>query len=398
VVTMPVACFLTLLPASGSLLLQLGIYFTALFAGCMVCHGELVRLKPSAQHLTLFYMTISAGGSCGGLFVGLAAPAVFVDYYEFHLAVLGFVLLSWIVLRRSGGAENAPRFRRSVVLASLIWLVCLAGFSFGGRPLSKYMDITRNFYGNLKVEREVIDSTRRAPRLLIHGRIVHGAQNLLSARDRLAPIAYYGTNSGIGQAFAHLNRLPDRHVGIIGLGIGTISAFGREGDRYRFYEINPAVEDFARQYFTFLAKCPADVQCIIGDARLQMENETPQNFDMLVLDAFSGDAIPVHLLTREAFEVYLGHLAEGGMLVCHVSNVHFDLVPVVAGLAADLNLKAIQVDAQGNPAQFETDSTWILLARSEDDLPKIPSAIPLENSRRTHWTDDRNNLFEVLTR
>lgn len=397
-VTMPIACILTLLPASGSLLLQLGVYFTALFAGCMVCHGELVRLKPGTRHLTLFYMIISAGGCCGGLFAGLLAPAIFVDYYEFHLAVAGILLLALFASRHSPQPGSSRGLRGSVVLAVVSWMICLVSFSLGGRSLSAAMALTRNFYGTLKVEREIIEGQTRAPRVLIHGRIIHGAQDLANPRRRLAPIAYYGTRSGISKAFAHVNQQPNCHVGIIGLGIGSLSAFGRDGDRYRFYEINPAVLDFARQYFTFLPKCRADVEHVIGDARLQMEREPAQNFQMLVLDAFSGDAIPVHLLTREAFEVYLKHLAPGGLLVCHVSNVHFDLVPVVAAAAADLNLTAIQVDATGNPEELETDSTWILLARSAADLPEIPEAIDLKNSRRTHWTDDRNNLFEVLTR
>lgn len=396
-VTLPVACFYTLLPASGSLLFQLGVYFTALFATCMVCHGELVRLKPSSQHLTLFYLTISAGGSCGGLFVGLLAPAIFVDYYEFHLAVLGFLLLSLVVVLRGSTSVSTSGIRQLVFLAAVIWVASIIGFARSGRMPSKYLDMTRNFYGNLKVEREISQSNFRSPRLLVHGRIVHGVQNVLSPTGRLEPMSYYGPNSGIGLAMAHLNRKPNRHVGVIGLGIGTIAAFGREGDRIRFYEINPAVIDFAKTYFTFLTKCPGENQCVLGDARLVLERETPQQFDALVLDAFSGDAIPVHLLTREAFEVYLKHLAPGGLLICHVSNVHFDLLPVVAGTIDREGLAGIQVDAQGDANKFLTDSTWVILARDKQDLPEIENATSLDHHRRIHWTDDRNNLFEVLT-
>lgn len=398
-VTMPLACFFTLLPANGSLLFQLGVYFTALFAGCMVCHGELVRLKPASQHLTLFYLTISAGGSCGGLFVGLLAPALFVDYYEFHLAIIGFALLSLAVVLRNSASLSSPRVQLSIAAAAVtVWLVLVGTFTMTGHRVSKYMAITRNFYGNLKVEREVSQGSLRAPRVLIHGRIVHGAQNVASASKRLEPTAYYGRTSGVGLALSHVNRNPNRRVGVIGLGIGTLAAYGRPGDSYRFYEINPAVVDFAKTYFSFLGKCTAENECVVGDARMVMEREAPQKFDLMVLDAFSGDAIPVHLLTREAFEVYLKHIAPEGLLACHVSNVHFDLLPVLAGIADELGLTAIQVDSKGNPAAFQTDATWVLLSRTKEELPAINSARSLDGIRRTYWTDDRNNLFEVLTR
>jgi len=398
-VTMPLACFFTLLPANGSLLFQLGVYFTALFAGCMVCHGELVRLKPASQHLTLFYLTISAGGSCGGLFVGLLAPALFVDYYEFHLAIIGFALLSLTVVLRNAVSFSNPRVQLSVATATVaIWLALVGVFAVTGHRVSRYMAITRNFYGNLKVEREVSQGSFRAPRVLIHGRIVHGAQNVASAARRMEPTAYYGRQSGVGLALNHVNRNPDRRVGVIGLGIGTLATYGRAGDSYRFYEINPAVVDFAKTYFSFLGKCAAENACVVGDARMVMEREAPQAFDLMVLDAFSGDAIPVHLLTKEAFEVYLKHLASDGLLACHVSNVHFDLLPVLAGIADEFGLSAIQVDSAGNPAEFQTDATWVLLTRNKDDLPVIPTAKSLDEIRRTYWTDDQNNLFEVLTR
>ncbi len=394
--TMPVACFFTLLPAHGSLLFQLGIYFTALFCGCMVCHGELVRLKPASQHLTLFYLTISAGGSCGGLFVGLLAPALFVDYYEFQLAILGFVLLSLVVVLRECTSHRVQQ--SACVMALVLWIACGVGFGTGGRRVSKYLDISRNFYGNLKVEREVSQGALQTPRLLVHGRIVHGAQYVMSAMKRMEPTTYYGRQSGVGLAFTHVNRNLNRHVGVIGLGVGTIATYGRPGDRFRFYEINPAVVDFAKTHFSFLVKCPAENQCVVGDARLVLEREPPQSFDLLVLDAFSGDAIPVHLLTSEAFDVYLRHLAPGGLLACHISNVHFDLLPVLAGIADDRGLSAILVNSKGNSAEFQTDATWVLLARDAQDLPKIPDGQSLENVRRAFWTDDQNNLFEVLTR
>ena len=390
--TFPLAWFFTLMPAHGSLLFQLEIHFMALFAGCMVCHGELVRRKPAPQYLTLFYMTISAGGSCGGLFVGLLAPFIFVDYFEFQLAILGFLLLLPVILLREFAGHRVQKFVAAA--AMIVWIVCLAGLATAGRHDSNYLDSERNFYGNLKVKRE----TSHAPRLLVHGRIIHGAQNMAPATQHMEPTMYYGRQSGVGLAFEHVNRNPERSVGVIGLGIGTIATYGRVGDRFRFYEINPTVVEFANNYFTFLGKCPAECQCIVGDARLQLERESPQEFDLLVLDAFSGDAVPVHLLTREVFDVYLRHLAPRGLLACHISNVHFDLSPVLAGIADAHGLTAIQVDTKGNPATFETEATWIILARDEQDLPQIPGGQGMQNVRRTIWTDDQNNLFDVLTR
>jgi hypothetical protein len=398
-VTMPIACFLTLLPANGSLLIQLSVYFTALFAACMVCHGELVRLKPASQHLTLFYMTISAGGSCGGLFVGLLSPAIFRDYYEFHLAVIGFVLLAIVTLLARPVEGQGVRVRPllgGVCLA--FWLICVAGFSTFSQRSPNLLASDRNFYGTLKVEKEITQGAVRAPRTMIHGRIVHGAQNVASSKKRLEPTTYYGRQSGIGLAFQHVNRNPDRHVGVIGLGIGTLATYGREGDRFRFYEINPAVVEFARSYFSFLPKCAAQHECLVGDARLVLEREPSQGFDLLVLDAFSGDAIPVHLLTREAFDVYLKHLSPNGLLACHVSNVHFDLRPVLAGIADEHRLATLQIDSKGVSTEFQTDATWILMARDPGDLPVIDGAKSLDEIRRTYWSDDRNNLFDVLTR
>lgn len=397
ILTLPVAWFFTLLPANGSLLWQLTVYFTALFAVCMICHGELVRLKPDVKHLTRFYLTISAGGSCGGLFAGLLAPMLFVDYYEFPLAILGFSLLLLLVLFREAAFESRVLIRTAGLTAFSIWLLCIGAFASAGGRSSKYLAMARNFYGSLKVEKEISNGSVRTPRQLIHGRIVHGAQNVLSPRRNLEPTAYYGRQSGVGLMISHANQSPERHIGVIGMGIGTVAAYGRPGDRYRFYEINPTVVEFANAYFTFLARCPASKTCAIGDARLILERETPQNFDVLVLDAFSGDAIPVHLLTREAFEVYLRHLAPQGALACHISNVHFDLRPVLAGIADDFQLATLQIDSAGQPSAFQTDATWIILARKPDQLPAVPGST-LDQVRRIHWTDDQNNLFDVLIR
>jgi spermidine synthase len=191
-----------------------------------------------------------------------------------------------------------------------------------------------------------------------------------------------------------------RHIGIVGLGVGTLAAYGQVGDRIRMYEINPAVIAAAEQQFSFLRDCAAEQVIITGDARLSLEFEEPQEFDVLVLDAFSGDAIPVHLLTREAIDVYLKHLREDGVLACHISNLHFNLKPVIAGLAAQCGLEHVIVESQANDAYAAKAATWAILARTADSLPAFDKLSPRDSNPTTGkpiiWTDNRSNLLEVM--
>jgi hypothetical protein len=255
--------------------------------------------------------------------------------------------------------------------------------------------VARNFYGTL----QVLDGGEA--RLLNHGTITHGEQ-LVDPERRCEPTTYYGPDSGVGLALQEALTRPRVHVGVVGLGVGTLAAYGREADRFRFYELNPLVVDVARRDFTFLTCSPAQVQMVLGDARLSLAREPPQGFDVLVVDAFSSDAIPVHLLTREAFLLYRRHLAPGGVLAVHVSNRHLELTPVVAHAARAVNLRAAVVETEDDEDQTlrRYGATWVLLSERDGlfvsapflgavTKPEVPAHLRL-------WTDDYSNLFQVV--
>jgi spermidine synthase len=374
-------------------------YFSALFFLCMVCHGELVALKPAPQYLTTFYLTISAGGAAGGLFVGVLAPLVFVSYYELHLGIFGFSLLYMTVLLREDTRLKLPipAWLQGATVA-VVLVAAVAFVSQFGRHAVGSMAVARNFYGVLKVEQKPSANAEDEVVELLHGRIVHGTQ-FSSSLKRQIPTAYYSETSGVGRALKGHRRGEPKHVGIVGLGIGTLAAYGRSGDTYRLYEINPDVITLAKMHFTFLKDCRARQTLVTGDARLALEFEEPQEFDVLVLDAFSGDAVPVHLLTKEAMAVYLKHLKPDGLLAFHISNLHFDLRPVVAGLAAEYGLTCVVHKSCADPTTAAKDAVWALLARHPEVL--APSVGLASNSHSPRppvlWTDDRSNLFEVLS-
>jgi hypothetical protein len=387
------------------ILLQVALYFGALFCCCMTCHGELSALKPHPRYLTLYFLTISAGGAAGGIFVGLLAPILFVTYSELQFGILCFIV-SFLCLRAREDRLPfpLPNWTRPIAVACVLLIAVLALAQASRNPKNSIV-ASRNFYGMLKVEKIHKPAESIAPMLeLAHGRIAHGSQ-FIAPSMRQIPTAYYANNTGIGQLMLSDSTQPQRRVGIVGLGVGTLAAYGRAGDYFRMYEINPDVISIARQHFTFLSDSLAEQAIVSGDARLSLEFESPQNFDILVLDAFSGDAIPVHLLTREALEVYLKHLRSHGVLACHISNLHFNLRPVIAGLANDLGLTYRFI---GNSADVNTaarPAVWALLARLPESLAKLDntsSSVPTGQPVGQHigrpitWTDARSNLLEVI--
>ena len=200
---------------------------------------------------------------------------------------------------------------------------------------------------------------------LLNGRIVHGCQFSDPGKSR-EPIAYYAFYSGVGQAITYFQDQPNLKVGTIGLGVGTLAAYARPGDEFRFYEINPAVPEMANRYFTYLKDCRGHHDVVLGDARLSLEREAPQGFHVLVLDAFSGDAIPTHLLTREAFEIYLKHLDPAGILAVHITNKYLNLAPVVQGLADHFQMGATQIDVPDDDDKLINRSHWMLVTRNQD--------------------------------
>ncbi len=374
---------------------QVPAFSLGLFVACMTGHGELARLRPHPRHLTGFYLRLSLGGALGGAFVALAAPFLFQSYLELPLGLAAFAGLGL-------GAVLASRARTG----RWTWRAAVFGYALLGGGLLGHALVTdlaeqrhavargRNFYGTLRV----FDNADRTWRSLAHGTILHGGQYLDPARAR-QPLTYYGADSGVGLAFASLPARP-RRVGVVGLGAGSLAVYGRAGDRLRFYEINPLVETFARRDFTFLRDCPGAVEVVPGDARLSLEREPPQGYDLLAVDAFSSDAIPVHLLTREAFALYLRHLAPGGYLAVHISNHYLDLQPVVRAAALDLGLAARVVDTDGDEDRGVYGSTWIVLARSEAAFgtPPFTASEDVEplDAKPLAWRDDFSNLFQVL--
>jgi spermidine synthase len=351
----------------------------------MFCHGQLVQLKPESSGLTSFYLSVSLGGALGGLFAGLLAPAIFPYYFELPVAVsIGLVLC----LRFLFGYRAKP----FLVTCGLIILV--ASYVANGRAGGTMVFRGRNFYGALSVRER--DATAGRLRTLYHGRIAHGGQVLTNGL-RGEPGYYYGRESGVGIALQR--PLQARRVGIVGLGVGTVAAYGRTGDYYRFYEINPMVERLARSSFTFLKDSSARVETVPGDARLSLAGEPAQNFDTLILDAFSGDSIPVHLLTKEAFQCYFRHLKADGIIAVHVSSNYVDLDPVVANMARAFDRIALRVVSRGRPELGVTMAEWILVAHEGEfssELERQQLGKLLAPTHARLWTDQYSNIAGVL--
>jgi hypothetical protein len=386
---------------------QIAAYLTGLFVACMIAHGELYRLRPDPAHLTRYYLVISLGGALGGLLVNLVAPALFSGYWELYIgwAVVWLLLAGVCFVRPT--TELPARWRLghdaavgglAVTVTGLVTysIVCL---STGGALRE------RNFYGVLRVQQD--DAV--GAYTLVHGATIHGTQ-LRDPALRRRPTMYYWRGSGIGLALVnHARHSQGMRVGVLGLGVGTLAAYCQPGDVYRFYEINPLVVRIAYGqggYFSFLRESLGDVRVVLGDARLSLERELAagdrQRFDVLALDVFSSDAIPVHLVTREAFGLYLEHLAPGGVIAANISNRHLDLTPVFWRIAQEygLEIASISVSAPVNEAGAAS-SVWILLAR--DHSVFMAAAIREKGDRLKDyatrarlWTDDYSNLFQLL--
>jgi SAM-dependent methyltransferase len=373
--------------------LQLAVFLPALFIGCLFCHGELYRLRPPPAQLTAYYLTISAGGALGGLLVAVLAPLVFDGYYELGAGLAALALLAALRLPELG---RVPHY---AALAALLGVTACAAYD-GLRDQRDVRVAERSFYGVLRVKEYSLGEEGHLRRL-VHGTIMHGEQYMHGELRRLIT-TYYTPSSGIGAAIRSKQDHPVR-VGVIGLGTGTIAGYGRPRDLYRFYEIDPHVVEIARTQFTFLADSAARIEIALGDARLSLEREPPQGFDVLAVDAFSSDAIPVHLITREALGVYLRHMKPDGIVAFHVSNRFLDLVPVVARIAREQGAHAVLVedDPEEDEPIERSRSDWVLVSRSAQALAAkaivVRGGAPAEDRPdwRT-WTDDYSNLVQIL--
>jgi hypothetical protein len=382
------------------------LFCGGLFVCCMVCHGELSRMKPAPDHLTAFYLMIAFGSVLGALFVALLAPHIFSGFYELPITLGVCTVLVLLILHND---SNSP-FYRARWSAAWMGVLCLAGTILVGL----YRDIrgqaagtrtmVRNFYGVLRVRDQEIeldsgDDSDQAPailpyRRLINGTITHGLQ-CLSADLRDQPTTYYSRNSGVGLALEAARNGGALRVGAVGLGAGTIAAYGRPGDQFTFYEINPLVVQIANQQFSFLRDSAAQVTTLLGDARLTLQSQPPQNYDLLVVDAFSGDAIPIHLLTQEAFGLYFLQLKPDGLLLVHVSNKHLDLPPVVWGAVSTFGKQALVLTNGPDREHGISSATWIAAGQGQL-FDRLRGAGKLLGGRRQLWTDDHSSLLRIL--
>ena len=382
--------------ANSGLYILLPLYLIGLFVACMVCHGELAAMRPRAARLTGYYLMIALGGALGGVFVGAIAPAIFPALYELPLALCATAALAIFVAWRR--ARPLARAARSLVaIAGLVWLAA------AGWALYQAIDDARgailqvrNFYGALQVIDRPATADAPAARRLMHGTIEHGEQIADPARA-MEPTTYYSRVSGAGIAIAMLQRRGPLKIGVIGLGAGTLAAYGRAGDDFRFYEIDPQVAEIASHDFSFLRRSAARTGIVLGDGRLRLEAEPPQGFDLLVVDAFSGDAIPVHLLTTQAFALYARQVKPHGVIAVHVSNQYLDLAPVVAAAAAPGKTARLMTNP-GDPARDISAANWVLVADAgffADAAFTGVQAIAMP-ANFAAWTDDYSNLWRRL--
>jgi hypothetical protein len=370
--------------------LKLIILGAGLLLACLFCHGELARLKPDPSHLTSYYWRVALGGALGSLFVGLAAPQVFPTLLEYPLSLIFVSALALMLL------WGKRLFTRTVWVIVTLFLAGV--FAWNTHMLGQgTLVMVRDFYAALRV---IVQRTSEGEeyRTLCNGVVLHGEQFQAPRRAREGT-TYYAPASGAGLALRFGAKGPLK-AGLIGLGAGTLAVYGKPGDTLRFYEINPQVVDVAQRYFSFLKDSRARVEVVPGDARLSLVAEKPNGFDVLVVDAFSGDAVPVHLLTREAFELYLSHLKPGGILAFHTTNRHLSLAPVVKELADQLGYPCLKVVTEKDDEALINHSEWVLVTKDGDFLRKVrtlgkvePIGVP---AGLKPWTDDYNSLFTVL--
>jgi spermidine synthase len=380
---------------------MLVLFGLGLFTCCMVCHGELALLKPDPQYLTHFYLMISAGGALGGIFVALVAPRIFKSFYELPLGLMLCAVLVLLALSLDPGIAGWFRGWRMIVpLAGAVGTVYM-GVYLGREIQVQAQDsrvMVRNFYGALRVRDNGAENELNTVRTLTNGTINHGEEYVNVAKRRM-PTTYYGPQTGVGVALREKQKKGAIRVGVVGLGTGTVASYGRLGDYYRYYEINPLVPPITRGQFYFVPDCPAKLEIAMGDARLSLERESPENFDVLVVDAFSSDAIPVHLLTREAMALFFRHLRADGVLAVHISNRYLDLQPVVEGEAEALGKLSRTIDTEEDTRVDVFPATWVLVYAPDSafEPPEFRDSADIKSRRKVRmWTDDYSNLFQIL--
>jgi hypothetical protein len=369
------------------------LYMIGMFVACMVCHGELARLKPDPVHLTRFYLMMSLGGALGAVLVAIVAPLVLPGYFELGIAL---ILLGALFALRVRGLASLGVL---AVLAATVVLVVKGAHDY----TSGIRVMERDFYGVVRTA----DHYSPVPyRSMYHGAIMHGGQ-LLGDSFRNTPADYFSPESGYGRVFTSLREMRPRqplNVGVIGLGAGVIAAWMQPADTLTFYEISPRVVDIARSEFTFLADTPAKTQLVMGDGRLSLEREPPRGYDVLGIDAFSGDSIPMHLVTREAMALYVKHIKPDGVIVFQATNRYIDLLPVVKRLAAEFGLEAVNIsdtpEAEEGPQYWYSSTDQVIVTRNRRLLewPRIAEVAEEIEDRPDLpvFTDAHHNLLRIL--
>jgi SAM-dependent methyltransferase len=374
------------------IMVSVPLFLIALFVICFFLHGELYARRPPTSGMTRFYLVAAAGSAAGTLLVGVIAPLVLRANYDLACTLVVVALIALAATWHDGWGLR------------MLWLAgATAAIVVLSTQIRQYDDdavaLVRNFYGTLRVRETHLPPQSDTDRQLLNGTIEHGAE-WFAPQFLNQPLTYYASNSGLGFAMRLCCGPAPKRVGVIGLGTGTVAAYGNAGDVIRFYEINPLVERLARLWFTFLHDSGARTDVILGDARLSLAVEPPQHFNVIVIDAFSGDAIPVHLLTREALALYRRHLQPDGILVFHVSNQYVDLEPVVAAIAKDAGLHAMSVHSHGDEQNGLYFSDWILVTANQAFLsqPEVFNnafRTPVRADARL-WTDNYSSLLPLL--
>jgi spermidine synthase len=407
-----IACLALLMHFIGSqfdIISQVIIYSCILFIACMICHGELARLKPAVEKLTLYYLFISLGGFFGSAFVAFIAQNIFEQFLEFPLAIICvFILLALSVFTQF---EKHVKKQMWLIPVNIVLAVTfIVGFVYLNTLFIKTNVFSeRNFYGILSVKD--VDVSGKMERRLIDGTTSHGTQSLENGEAK-TPLSYYRKNTGVAITIEQLTKqlaLKEKslYAGFVGLGAGTLAAYGSAGDDYVFYELNPAVISAAQNYFSYLSDSAANIELVQGDGRVSLQKQFDasgsQQFDLLVIDAFSGDSIPQHLLTQEALSLYFQHLKSNGTLAIHISNSHLNLIPLVRGLANSLEKDIVYVKTKAKVGEGH-DAQWVMLTNNQHlindaRLKVYRSAWPREdqsNKRLIIWSDEHSDLLSVL--
>jgi hypothetical protein len=372
--------------------LSVPLYCLCLFVLCFFFHGELYRLRPAAGSATGFYLHLSFGSALGSLFAGVVAPNVFRANYEMAIGCVLAAVLALVVMWNFG---IIARIFWSAVALALIWVGIAQARTWQRDSLVQL----RSFYGTLRVTETHWPPMAGTTRTLYHGTIQHGVQFFANGM-RMQPASYYAPSAGVGLALRLCCEGRAKRVGIVGLGAGTVAAYGQTGDVFRFYEIDPLVERLARELFTYLRETPAHTDVVLGDARFSISREHGDPYDVLVLDAFSGDAVPVHLLTQQALALYRNHLAPDGILAFHISSQYLDLEPVLAREARQAGMHAVTVHTAGDESRGIFAADWVLLTNNEKFLAQ-PEVVRVAHSSLMRsnvglWTDDYSSVLRIL--